>query len=123
MMVSAPDILAARILIVDDQESNVSLIEQLLSEAGYTCVASTMNAREVCALHRADSISATAKAIFNVKLLDVVPYTGNALLQSRPSPRVGANRLPATGPLRRRLGPRRRGFRRMVLERPRISSE
>ena len=52
MMVSAPDILAARILIVDDQESNVSLIEQLLSEAGYTCVASTVNARDVCALHQ-----------------------------------------------------------------------
>src|SRR2546430_3153895 len=52
MMVSAPDILNASILIVDDQESNVSLLEQLLSEAGYTCVASTMNPQEVCALHR-----------------------------------------------------------------------
>jgi len=52
MMVSASDILNASILIVDDQESNVSLLEQLLSEAGYTCVASTMNPQEVCALHR-----------------------------------------------------------------------
>ena len=52
MMVGAPDILNASILIVDDQESNVSLLEQLLSEAGYTCVASTMNPKEVCALHR-----------------------------------------------------------------------
>jgi PAS domain S-box-containing protein len=52
MMVSAPDILNASILIVDDQQSNVSLFEQLLSEAGYTCVASTMNPQEVCALHR-----------------------------------------------------------------------
>ena len=52
MMVSAPDILNASILIVDDQESNVSLLEQLLSKAGYTCVASTMNPQEVCALHR-----------------------------------------------------------------------
>ena len=52
MMISAPDILNASILIVDDQQSNVSLFEQLLSEAGYTCVASTMNPREVCALHR-----------------------------------------------------------------------
>jgi len=51
-MMSAPDILNASILIVDDQESNVSLLEQLLSEAGYTCVASTMNPQEVCALHR-----------------------------------------------------------------------
>jgi PAS domain S-box-containing protein len=51
-MISASDILNAHILIVDDQESNVSLLEQLLSEAGYTCVASTMNPKEVCALHR-----------------------------------------------------------------------
>ena len=52
MKVSASDILNASILIVDDQESNVSLLEQMLSEAGYTCVASTMDPREVCALHR-----------------------------------------------------------------------
>jgi uncharacterized protein (DUF1501 family) len=52
MMIGAPDILNASILIVDDQESNVSLLEQLLSEAGYACVAATMNPHEVCALHR-----------------------------------------------------------------------
>ena len=46
------DILNASILIVDDQESNVSLLEQMLREAGYTSVASTMNPNEVCALHR-----------------------------------------------------------------------
>ena len=51
-MVNAPDILDASILIVDDQESNVRLLEQLLREAGYTRVASTMNPQEVCALHR-----------------------------------------------------------------------
>ena len=45
-------ILDAGILIVDDQEANVSLLEQLLSEAGYTRVASTMKPEEVCALHR-----------------------------------------------------------------------
>jgi two-component system cell cycle response regulator len=47
----APDILGARILIVDDQEPNVSLLKQLLNEAGYTRVSSTMNSGEVCALH------------------------------------------------------------------------
>ncbi len=52
MMLSASDILNASILIVDDQEPNVSLLEQLLSAAGYTCVASTMNPQQVCALHR-----------------------------------------------------------------------
>src|SRR5664279_5790537 len=51
-MVSTADILNASILIVDDQESNVILLEQLLSEAGYGCVSSTMHPQEVCALHR-----------------------------------------------------------------------
>jgi PAS domain S-box-containing protein len=51
-MISANDILGASILIVDDQEPNVSMLEQLLGEAGYTGVASTMNPQEVCALHR-----------------------------------------------------------------------
>jgi PAS domain S-box-containing protein len=46
------DILGARILIVDDQAANVQLLEQLLGDAGYTRIASTMNPREVCALHR-----------------------------------------------------------------------
>ena len=52
MMVSAKEILAARVLVVDDQEVNVSLLEQLLCEAGYTSISSTMNPHEVCALHR-----------------------------------------------------------------------
>jgi len=52
MKLAAPDILHAGILIVDDQESNVRLLEQLLGEAGYTRVTSTMNPQEVCALHR-----------------------------------------------------------------------
>jgi PAS domain S-box-containing protein len=52
MKVAESDILGASILIVDDQEVNVSLLEQMLQEAGYTSVASTTNPREVCALHR-----------------------------------------------------------------------
>jgi PAS domain S-box-containing protein len=52
MMVTESDILNAGILIVDDQEVNVRLLEQLLHESGYACVASTMNPYEVCALHR-----------------------------------------------------------------------
>jgi len=52
MKISGADILNASILIVDDQEVNVSLLEQLLSEAGYTRIASTMNPQEVCALNR-----------------------------------------------------------------------
>jgi PAS domain S-box-containing protein len=52
MIIGTPDILNARILIVDDQGPNVTLLEELLGEAGYTCVTSTMNPQEVCALHR-----------------------------------------------------------------------
>jgi PAS domain S-box-containing protein len=52
MKLSESDILNASILIVDDQESNIGLLEQLLSEADYARVASTMNPQEVCALHR-----------------------------------------------------------------------
>jgi PAS domain S-box-containing protein len=52
MTVAEPDILGASLLIVDDQEVNVSLLEQMLHEAGYSRVASTMNPHEVCALHR-----------------------------------------------------------------------
>jgi PAS domain S-box-containing protein len=51
-MLSHAEILEASILIVDDQESNILLLEQLLSDAGYTHVSSTMNPQEVCALHR-----------------------------------------------------------------------
>jgi len=52
MILAESDILSASILIVDDQEANVTLLEQLLREAGYDCVASTMDPHEVCALHR-----------------------------------------------------------------------
>ena len=52
MMLIESEIRNASILIVDDQDANVMLLEQLLSDAGYTNVASTMNPVEVCALHR-----------------------------------------------------------------------
>ena len=51
-MIDESDILNASILIVDDQPSNVSLLEQLLGKAGYAHVSSTTNPLEVCALHR-----------------------------------------------------------------------
>jgi PAS domain S-box-containing protein len=52
MLIIDSEILDARILIVDDQEANVSLLRQLLLEAGYTRVDSTMDPHEVCAMHR-----------------------------------------------------------------------
>jgi len=54
MMVSTADILNASILIVDDQAANVRLLEQMLREAGYRNIASTMDPHAVCALHRAN---------------------------------------------------------------------
>jgi signal transduction histidine kinase len=51
-MISAADILNARILVVDDQEANVRLLEGMLSGAGYARIASTMDPHEVCELHR-----------------------------------------------------------------------
>jgi PAS domain S-box-containing protein len=53
-VVTESDILNSSILIVDDQEANVTLLKQLLGEAGYGSVVSTMDPREVCALHRRD---------------------------------------------------------------------
>ena len=42
-MVSAADILHGKILIVDDQEANVLLLTQMLRNAGYDSIASTMD--------------------------------------------------------------------------------
>lgn len=52
MRVSAFDILNASILIVDDQESNIDLLEQLLGDEGYTHITSTVNPEKVWSLHR-----------------------------------------------------------------------
>ena len=51
-MISEQDILNARILIVDDQQSNVLLLEELLHDVGYTCIASTNDPFAVYELHR-----------------------------------------------------------------------
>jgi len=53
-MISADDILNASILIVDDQQANVQLLEEMLRDIGYRCIASTMDPHTVCALHRAN---------------------------------------------------------------------
>ena len=48
-MINATDILAASILVVDDQDANVLLLERMLRGAGYTSIASTMNSQQVSA--------------------------------------------------------------------------
>jgi PAS domain S-box-containing protein len=51
-MIGSPAILAARILVVDDQASNVQLLVRMLGEAGYLGVTATMDPTAVCTLHR-----------------------------------------------------------------------
>jgi PAS domain S-box-containing protein len=51
-MINAQDILAARILVVDDQSANVLLLTRMLDEVGYHNVTATMNPLDVCSLHR-----------------------------------------------------------------------
>ena len=51
-MINPSDILGASILIVDDQQANITLLEQMLRGAGFTSISSTMNPNEVCELHR-----------------------------------------------------------------------
>ena len=50
-MVNESDILNASILVVDDQEANVRLLEQMLSNAGYVGITSTMDPGKVCELY------------------------------------------------------------------------
>ena len=50
-MIEVAEMLNAQILIVDDQESNVILLEHMLQNAGYLRVTSTMDPTSVCRLH------------------------------------------------------------------------
>ncbi len=52
MKFNTTDILGANILIVDDKPANVLLLENLLRDASYTNVASTMTPQDVPFLHR-----------------------------------------------------------------------
>ena len=51
-MIEPADILRAKILIVDDQEVNITLLERMLRGAGYLSVSSTRDPDKVCELHR-----------------------------------------------------------------------
>jgi CheY-like chemotaxis protein len=51
-MDQATEACGPRILIVDDQKSNVRLLEQTLRRAGFAEVTSTLEPRDVAALHR-----------------------------------------------------------------------
>ena len=62
-MLERAELFDASILIVDDQSSNVMLLEQILASAGYRRVTSTMDPQAVCALH--------AEHDFDLILLDL----------------------------------------------------
>jgi len=57
VIITAAEIHASRLLIVDDQESNVALLAQMLAQAGYTNVTTTMEPEQVCALHRHEAFA------------------------------------------------------------------
>lgn len=63
-MISEKEILNATILIVDDQQTNVLLLEQILRDAGYTGITSTTDPYSVGELHR--------KQRFDLILLDLL---------------------------------------------------
>ena len=52
-MLETTEILNASILIVDDQKTNVMLLEKMLRDAGYRRITSTMDPHVVCPLHLA----------------------------------------------------------------------
>jgi PAS domain S-box-containing protein len=51
IMLEPSEILNASILVVDDQEANVMLLEQMLQEAGYTNITTTMDPCKVCEMY------------------------------------------------------------------------
>lgn len=63
MTITQQEILDARILVVDDQPANVTLLEEVLRGAGYTNVSSTLDPKAVCGLQR--------KEPFDLILLDL----------------------------------------------------
>ena len=63
-MISASDILHAKVLIVDDRRVNILLLERILIGAGYLSVTATTDPGEVCQLHR--------ESRYDLILLDLV---------------------------------------------------
>src|SRR5690242_12437020 len=53
-MITLASIHDAKILLVDDQLANVRLLEYMLGDAGYCSISTTMDARTVLDMHRAN---------------------------------------------------------------------
>lgn len=54
LLIMQEKLYAAKIMIVDDCEDNIFLLSQILNLAGYTCVSSSTDSRQVRALHAAN---------------------------------------------------------------------
>lgn len=52
MIISEQEIFSAKILIVDDQQSNINLLDEMLRDAGYTTIASTTDPFSVSSLNQ-----------------------------------------------------------------------
>ena len=76
MIIDLTEILAARILIVDDLLANISLFSQLLTQTGYTNISTTQDPKKVVALHEAHC--------YDLILLDLVmpEMSGFAVLEA-----------------------------------------
>ena len=79
--------LGAKILIVDDTPTNVKLLEAMLSSAGYSNVHSTVDSREVQALHEANA--------FDLILLDIrMPHLDGFMVMEQLSAGIQDDYLP-----------------------------
>ena len=91
-MMNIDEILQARILVVDDQSANVTLLEEMLRQEGYSNVTSTMDPTKVCAMHRGEP--------FDLILLDLqMPVmdglSATAAIRARERERGGHTRIVA----------------------------
>ncbi|MES2307676.1 MAG: response regulator [Verrucomicrobiota bacterium] len=78
-MIRSSDILNASILIVDDEEANVSLLCQMLKGAGYTNITSTRNSCEVFELHR---LNRYALILLDLQMPDIDGFQVMEMLKS-----------------------------------------
>ena len=100
-MITENDILGARILIVDDQETNVRMLQRLLGDVGYSQVSATTQPAQVCALHRLHDYDLILldlqmpgmdgfQVIESLKTSDADPYLPVIVLTAQPGHKLRA---------------------------------
>ena len=99
--VADAELLAARILLVDDQAANLHLLEQMLGATGYTCVRSTSRPQHVLDLHREHDFDLIVldlqmpgmdgfEVMEQLRTLDRDPYLPVLVLTAQPSQKLRA---------------------------------